>query len=481
MKLLAPLALGVAALGLLAGTGHSMSLKEAVNLTVYSNPEIGEAIFDRNAIGFELKQARGEWLPRLDLEVRGGVEWADREFTREIGQYFFGPYQARAVARQKLFDGFATTYEIERQRARLDATSFRVWERSEFIGLSSVRAYVEVARLSEVRSAAQRNISYHKKVASDMRVGLSRGVVSVADVQQANERVLAANLALEEVSEELELAKANFIEVVGKPVGQVSRVPSMDNRLPGTLNAVLNISRRNNPLISLRNADIDAMNAQIKIAESEYYPRFDLEVDSRIGENLNGFPGVNNGATAQVVMRWNLFNGNITKNRRAEQVERASEARMRSAQAYREVERETRASWIRRVELGKQVAIIQKQLSASKQLLVSYEEQFTVGQRTLLDVLDTQNTVFFTEVSEISARYARMFANYRLLAAMGGLLESFGIQPPSQADAGYRRVRDDEETQDWLPGKSLPGVSARWARGTPVSKPKSGYRPEGGG
>lgn len=55
---------------------------------------------------------------------------------------------------------------------------------------------------------------------------------------------------------------------------------------------------------------------------------------------------------------------------------------------------------------------------------------------------------------------------------MGGLLESFDVQPPAQADAGYRKVRDDEETEGWLPGKVLPGVSAQWARGTPVAMPK---------
>ncbi len=472
MKLFAPFLFGVAAVSLLSGAGHAMSLREAVNLTVYSNPEIGEAVFDRNAIGFELKQAKGEWLPRLDLEVRGGAEWADRSFTRQRDQFFYGPYEARLTGRQKLFDGFATTYEIERQRARLDATSFRVWERSEFIGLSAVRAYVEVSRLNEVSQAAQRNIAYHSKVASDMRAGMSRGVVSVADVQQANERVYAARLALQEVAEEQELAEATFIEVVGKPIGRLNGVPNVTRHIPGNLPEVLNVARRSNPLIALRKADVDAANAQVKIAEADYYPRFDLELSSRIGENLNGFPGVNNQATALVVMRWNLFNGNITKNRRAEQVERAGEARMRSMRAYREVERETRASWIRRAELTKQLAIIKRQLSASQQLLVSYEGQFTVGQRTLLDVLDTQNTVFFTEVSEISARYAQSFANYRLLAAMGGLLDAFDVQPPAQAKAGYRKVRDDQVTKDWMPGKALPGVAAKWARGTPVAMPK---------
>ncbi|MDX5592755.1 TolC family outer membrane protein [Pseudovibrio sp. SPO723] len=446
-----------------------MSLKEAVSLTVFSNPEIGEAIFNRNAIGFELKQAKGQWLPRLDLEARGGVEWFDEPSTRRDTEFWYGPYEIGIRGQQKIFDGYATTYEIERQRARLDATSFRVWERSEFIALSAVRAYLEVARLQEVQGAARRNISYHVKVATDMREGLSRGAVSVADVQQANERVLAANLALEEAVEAQELAKTIFLELVGREINQAQRVPSQSGRIPSAYAAVLAEARANNPLIALRNADIDAANAQVKIAEAEYYPQVDLEVSSRIGENLEGEIGTKRDARAAVVMRWNIFNGNITKNRRAEEIERAGEARMRSQQAYREVARETRESWVRRVELGKQIALLSRQLDTSQQLLTSYEEQFTVGQRSLLDVLDTQNTVFLSEVAVISARYAQLFTEYRILAAMGKLLDTLGVSSPAQATAGIRTLRDDLETGESLPGSALPGLSAQWRRGSPYT------------
>lgn len=460
------------ALGVFLGCGVSadaMSLREAVSLSVYSNPEVGEAIFNRNAIGFELKQAEGQWLPRLDLEVRGGVEWFDEPSTRQDNKYLYGPYEIGVRGQQKVFDGFATTYEIERQRARLDATSYRVWERSEFVGLSAVRAYLDVARLQAVQEAARRNINYHLRIASDMRAGLSRGAVSVADVQQANERVLAANLALEEAVEEEELSKALFLEIVGKPISRAQKIPAQGRRIPSGYEAVLAQARANNPLISLRNADIDAANAQVKIAEADYYPTVDLEVSSRFGENLQGEVGTKADARASLVMRWNLFNGNITKNRRAEEIERAGEARMRSQQAYREVARETRESWIRRNELNKQIGLLTRQVETTRQLLGSYEEQFTVGQRSLLDVLDTQNTVFRSEVAKISAEYAYLFTDYRLLAAMGQMLDVLGIQPPAQADGGFRRLRDDEDTGRALPGSALPGLSAQWRRGSPYT------------
>ncbi|MTI16068.1 agglutination protein [Rhodobacteraceae bacterium RKSG542] len=450
----------------------AMSLREALNLTVYSNPQVGEAIFDRNAIGYELKQAKGQWLPRLDLEARGGAEWSDKPTNRNSGDYAFGPYEVSAIATQKIFDGFATTYEIERQRARLDSTSFRVWERSEFIGLAAVRSYLEITRLSLVQGAARRNIAYHERVASDMREGLSRGVVSVADVQQANERLIAAKVFLTEADEERELAEAEFIDVVGRPIGHLGKIDDFRNRIPGSLNAVLASARNNNPLISLTNADVDVANAQVKIAEADYYPRFDLELSSRFGENLDGVNGRDANARAQVVMRWNLFNGNITTNRRAEEIERASEARMRSQQAYREVERETRLSWIRRVELDRQLKLLTQQLAAARQVLSSYEEQFTVGQRSLLDVLDTQNSVFQSEVAEISARYALRFSDFRMLAAMGQLLSSFSIQPPAQSEAGYRTVEDFRDTGKSLVGAPLPGVAASWRRGVPVPPTK---------
>ena len=74
------LAVAIAGYGLMTSTSaHAMSLLEAVRIAVHSNPEIGEAIANREAIEFELEQGRGLFRPRVDLEARIGGEKRWRE------------------------------------------------------------------------------------------------------------------------------------------------------------------------------------------------------------------------------------------------------------------------------------------------------------------------------------------------------------------------------------------------------------------
>ena len=63
------------------------------------------------------------------------------------------------------------------------------------------------------------------------------------------------------------------------------------------------------------------------------------------------------------------------------------------------------------------------QAAANEKLVSSYREQFKVGQRSLLDVLDAQNTRFNTATLADTSSYASLFAQYRLLAATGQLLK----------------------------------------------------------
>ncbi len=62
------LLVGLGASWLCFQPAHAMNLRDAVSLALISNPQIGQAIQDREALEFELKQAHGEYLPRVDFE-----------------------------------------------------------------------------------------------------------------------------------------------------------------------------------------------------------------------------------------------------------------------------------------------------------------------------------------------------------------------------------------------------------------------------
>ena len=93
-----------------------------------------------------------------------------------------------------------------------------------------------------------------------------------------------------------------------------------------------------------------------------------------------------------VVMSWNIYNGGIDTANRQEQIRRVDEERMKLHRITREVEESVRLSWHRRDEQRRRLAELRRQHNAILQLISSYSEQFKIGQRSLLDLLDTQNT-----------------------------------------------------------------------------------------
>ena len=56
-----------------------------------------------------------------------------------------------------------------------------------------------------------------------------------------------------------------------------------------------------------------------------------------------------------------------------------------------------------------------------------------IGQRTLLDLLDSENEFFTARSTYINGKFIEMGARYRILNAMGQLLTTLDVAPPEQA------------------------------------------------
>jgi adhesin transport system outer membrane protein len=107
-------------------------------------------------------------------------------------------------------------------------------------------------------------------------------------------------------------------------------------------------------------------------------------------------------------------------------------------QALREVEDQVRVSWDRIRSQSSLEGQYQQQLNASDSLVSAYSDQFTVGSRSLLDVLDAQNSKFSVQILAETANFGVRFSEYRLMAASGKLLAFLGVAPPDEAAAGMR-------------------------------------------
>lgn len=163
---------GAAVLAMVAATqgAHALTLQEAVGEALTSNPEILQAAENREAIEFELRQARGLYLPTLDLEGSIGIRRLDSPGRRSLGTAGndLYPMDVGVSLKQTLFDGGARRSEVERQAARVDGASFRVLERSEAIALAVTQEYLEILLQAEIIAAARQNAGFHQQILGDI-------------------------------------------------------------------------------------------------------------------------------------------------------------------------------------------------------------------------------------------------------------------------------------------------------------------------
>ncbi|HEX7760996.1 MAG TPA: TolC family protein [Caulobacteraceae bacterium] len=432
----------------IAPAAHAIELKDAVQTAVSTNPEISTAAQDKQAIEFERKQAQGLWLPRADIEASAGVDRLDNPTRRLLGlnTRTLKPVQIGITGQEVLWDSGYRRSELDRQAARSDGAATRVEERAEFVALDVVHDYLNYLLEQRLVAIGMDNVAFHTQMVGDLREGVSQGSISIADQQQAEERLHASRARVTEAQEDLLDAAISFTSRTGMAMDSAALPPPIVSKLPPSQSDAVGLARTNNPRVRIAQADLDAALALVRQAKSALGPKISLEGNARDGNDVDGFEHRTTEVQAKIVMRWNIFSGGINQANIQEQVRRSSEERYKVLQVTREVEQDVDQAWNRRVQQTILVEQLDTQARVSGDLVNSYREQFKVGRRSLLDVLDGQNTRYNAQVLAETARFAELFAEYKILASTGTLLESLGVDRPSDSNATARKTFNVPET-----------------------------------
>ncbi|HET7708467.1 MAG TPA: TolC family protein [Sphingomicrobium sp.] len=419
---------------------YAIELREAVQAAMNNNPDIRQAVANRYATQEERVQSQGLYYPRVSVEGSAGVRSLRNPTRRSIGiaDQTLYPIEGELIVDQLLFNSGGREALIRRDAARTDAAAARVEERSEFVALNVARNYIDYLLQQRLVAIAEDNATFHQRLAGDLREGVSRGSISIADQQQAEERLQSARARVTEAREDLEAAAISFQTLTGLPIDSVSMPPDLSQYLPASLADAEAAARVNNPRVQEALADLAAAREETRNARAEIGPRVNLEGRARAGHDIDGFAGRTTDLQANVVLRWTLYNGGTKEANAREQANRADEVHGRVFERTRQAEEDTRSAWSRLQNQTRLVTELEQQGRITDDLLLSYREQFNVGRRSLLDVLDAQNTRYNVQAQIDTSRLARLYAQYRLLAATNRLVEALGVSIPAAAIADQR-------------------------------------------
>lgn len=393
-----------------------------------SNPEFAAVRANFLATLEQMRQAKARYLPSVDVSADTGFEHSDDQSTRASGgTEQLGRYEAGLTFTQLLFDGGETKYENMRQEARSQSARYRVQEAGELIGLAIVDAYLSVLQQKELLEIADQNIKDHQDFFKQIEDSANAGRSSMANVAQARARVASAQAQRAQAEQNLRFAEASFIRQVGAAPQNLQRPAIPRERVEAELDTLIEYALENSPTLKIRHADIAASDAETEGAYAQFYPQFDFQVNAREGKDLGGVRGRDTSATALVTMDWNLYRGGGDVARLAETKRRAQQIKEQKEDTARQLRNDIHEAWAQYKAAGQRAAMFEAQMQANKELVKAYHDQFELGRRTLLDLLDTQNEFFASQSNFVNARFLEIFSAYRLLALKGDLLEALSL------------------------------------------------------
>ena len=423
-------------------------LVQAVRQAVTTNPEVQARWNGFMAAESERDVARAGLGPQVDITAAVGVE---RRVTPAANYGTFGFNGQRINLTQMLFDGGMTSSEVKRLGFAKLARYYDLIDASESAALEAVRAYADVARYRELVQAASDNYVEHKQSALLVQERSKSGVSKGADVEQAAGRLALAESNLLTELANLHDVSARYQRVVGElPPANLRPLPDPFKLgdVPNSVNALMREGLRNSPALNAAVENVRASKQAIESRKANDMPRLDLRAYGSLDSNSGGQTGASRLVGVQAALNYNVYRGGSDKALERQTVLQKVQSRDVQDGVCREVRQNLSTAYSSVLNLKEQQASLDQHRLSAEKAREAYRQQFQIGQRTLLDLLDTQNEYFEASRSYISTRYNQIIAQARTLSGMGKLASTVGVrreEMPSAKDLGQDRDTIDDE------------------------------------
>jgi len=404
------------------------TLQDAVYYMLQTNPDIRAQSFNRLARDEEVIQARSGYWPTVDVSYSTGIQKLEN-----------GPVEGKTSPestvlslRQNVFQGFATKYEVERQKSRVNSQAYLLQGTSENIALQTARVYLNVLRQLEILDLAKENVAIHRRINDQIKLRSESGMDRGADLDQVSARLALAESQVIITQANVADAKTDYQFTVGLLPEDLIKPYSVDSFMPGSLDEVVQMALANYPILKSAQADVNAREAQYVVAKSNYYPKLDLAVDKSWEEDVD-YPENEQKLTATAVVRFNIFNGWKDKARIAETRKLICEAREIRNKTHRQIIESIRLSWVAYQSTLSQISFLENYVESTSKTAEAFSKQWNIGRRTMFDVLDLEAERINAKIDLVNARYDKAYAQYRVLSGIGELVHTLGLQWPVES------------------------------------------------
>lgn len=413
----------------------SLSLESAVALALEHNHQLHIAGNTRQMAAVAANWGNAGLLPTVSLNGSAGYNVNNTELeiigqpTREINGAQSTSLQGSVNVAYTLFDGFGNIYSYRRlEKQDEQAAAVERLERENTL-LQVVRAYYELAQADDNLEVAHQTleISLDRYRRADLRAQSGANTElerfnAAVDLKNDSVALLQATVLRTSAQRNLNFLMGRNTETEVEPVKTVNTVPNL------SLEILINQATSNNAALLQAAMQEDVNTLDLREARSDYLPQLDLNLGYGVSQNENEASVVtfqrNNGLTAGLTLRWNLFNANRTRTR----VQTAHLALLSSRERLEltklQLERDLRNAWDQYRNTVYVLEVQKRNLQTARLNFERSRSLSRLGQITGTQFREAQLNLQQAELNHRRAAYQIKLAEVELRRLAGLLLNS---------------------------------------------------------
>ena len=292
---------------------------------------------------------------------------------------------------------------------------------------ATVGAYMDVIRDESIVELNRAQVGVLSVNLDATRDRFEIGDLTRTDVAQSEARLALATSNLETARASLIRSKEIYIQLVGRVPGDLEAPPPLPN-LPETPDAAVTVALENNPDLLAAKEQREAALFDRRAANAARLPSVSVFTSpnysnalNSISSNIPGFAADNSSLSAQAGVRATIpiYQGGQPAAQIRQAQARFGQSLELEIAAERETIAQTRASYASWKASQEVITASERAVSANELSLEGTRAENSVGNRTILDILNAEQELLNSKVQLVTARRNAYVAGFTLLAAMG--------------------------------------------------------------
>ena len=430
-----------------AAPARAEDLAAALAKAYQTNPQLNAERARQRATDENVPQALSGYRPQIIASLSAGLQ-AVRNLLPDntIQSTTLKPWVIGVTVTQTLFNGFKTANSVRMSELQVQSGREALRNVGQGVLLDAVTAYTNVLANQSLVEAQRSNVDFLKETLGITQRRLNAGDVTPTDSSQAEARLARGLSDLNAAEVNLAISQATYAQVIGNTPGQLKSADPIDRLLPRNREDAVALSAKENPAVTAAGFDVDVASTSIHVAEGSLLPTVTLQGSvsrSRQSDQTLGTFGTDQASLVANVTA-PIYDGGLAASQTRQAKEVTAQSRLVLDQVRNQARTAAIGAWVAHEGAKVAVSASESEVRAATVALQGVSKEAQGGQRTTVDVLNSQADLIQAKARLIGAQRDRVIASYTLLSAIGRLdVKNLNLNTPDYLpEVHYHQVRD---------------------------------------